>query len=166
VKALAIAPLLFAGALLIGAWVPSFAQTQTQSPLQVPAQVPTQTTTTTPTAEVDINTAAVTVIKKSIAQRFAQLKPHLDAGLIGLTHDGLVAVRELGNLVVTERSKLELQVGEENKDRAALYREIARANGRPDWESDLKLTFGARWINRAQRGWYYRDSAGKWQQKG
>jgi uncharacterized protein len=114
---------------------------------------------------VDVSTPAITVIKKSIAQRFAHLKPHLDAGVIGLTHDGLVAIRDHGNLSVLDRGKLESHVAEENKDRGALYREIARANGHPDWETDLKLTFGARWISRAQQGWYYRDSAGKWQQK-
>jgi uncharacterized protein len=117
------------------------------------------------TGDVDVSTPAVTVIKKSIAQRFALLKPHLDAGVIGLTHDGLIAIRDAASLAIAERGKLESHVAEENKDRGALYREIARANGHPDWEGDLKLTFGARWISRAQVGWYYRDSAGMWQKK-
>jgi uncharacterized protein len=116
--------------------------------------------------DVDIDTPAVGVIKKSIAARFAKLKPYFDAGAIGLTHDGLVAVRDLALVAPAERVAAEAHVGEENKDRSALYREIARANGRTDWESDLKRTFGERWISRAYVGWYYRDSAGKWNQKG
>jgi uncharacterized protein len=152
---------------LIAAWLFIFATTlnaQTSPPAQL--VTPSVTQPATQPGEVDITTPAVTVIKKSIAQRFLILKPHLDNGAIGLTHDGLISVRELGTLGVVERTKLEAQIAEENKDRGALYREIARANGRPDWESDLKLTFGARWINRAQRGWYYRDGTGKWLQKG
>ena len=115
--------------------------------------------------DIDVSTAAIVVIKKSLAARFKFLKPHLDAGAIGVTYDGLMAVRDLQAISLNETLKVENVVAEENKDRAALYREIARANGRPDWESDLKTTFGARWISRAAPGWYYRDSSGKWIQK-
>jgi uncharacterized protein len=119
----------------------------------------------TPAPDLDVTTPAISVIKKSLSQRFAKLKPHLDAGAIGLTHDGLIAVRDLSLVVLAERVAVESHVSEENKDRAALYREIARANGRADWETDLKRIFGERWISRAYTGWYYRDSAGKWNQK-
>ncbi len=114
---------------------------------------------------VDVSTASIVAIKKSLAARFALLKPHLDAGVIGLTHDGLIAVRDLQTIAANEKAKIESVIAEENKDRAALYREIARANGRADWESDLKAIFGERWLNRASAGWYYRDSAGKWIRK-
>jgi uncharacterized protein len=119
----------------------------------------------TPTPDVDVSTAAIVVIKKSLAARFKLLKSHLDSGAIGLTHDGLIAVRDLQAIAVNETLKVEAIIAEENKDRASLYREIARANGRPDWESDLKSTFAERWISRAASGWYHRDSAGKWIRK-
>lgn len=120
---------------------------------------------TTPTPDVDVSTPAIVVIKKSLAARFKFLRPHLESGAIGLTHDGLIAVRDLQAIAVNETLKVEAIVAEENKDRASLYREIARANGRPDWESDLKSTFAERWISRAAPGWYHRDSAGKWIRK-
>ena len=120
---------------------------------------------TTPTPDVDVSTPAIAVIKKSLAARFKLLKPHLDSGAVGLTYDGLLAMRDLQAIAVNETLKVEAIVAEENKDRASLYREIARTNGRPDWESDLKTTFGERWISRAAPGWYYRDSAGKWIRK-
>ena len=119
----------------------------------------------TSTPDVDVSTAAIVVIKKSLATRFKLLKAHLDSGAIGLTHDGLIAVRDLQAIAVNETLKVEAMIAEENKDRASLYREIARANGRADWESDLKTTFGERWINRAAPGWYHRDSSGKWIRK-
>ncbi len=115
--------------------------------------------------EIDVSTAAVVVIKKSLAGRFMLLKPHFDSGAIGLTTDGLVAMRDLQAIALTQTLKVENFIAEENKDRATLYREIARANGRPDWESDIKAIFGERWIRRAPAGWYYRDSAGKWIRK-
>jgi len=115
--------------------------------------------------DIDINTPSILVIKKSLLQRFATLKPHLDAGAIGVTADGLIAVRDLNAAAAPVRAGLEILVAEENQDRGSLYREIARANGRPDWEGDLKLTFGERFISRAQSGWYYRDSANKWNRK-
>lgn len=119
----------------------------------------------TPTPDVDVSTPAIVVIKKSLAARFKLLKPHFDSGAVGLTHDGLIAVHDLQAIQLNETLKAEAIIAEENKDRASLYREIARANGRPDWESDLKTTFGERWISRAAPGWYYRDSAGKWIRK-
>ena len=115
--------------------------------------------------DIDINTPSILVIKKSLQQRFSALKPHLDSGAIGVTADGLIAVRDLNAVAAGARAGLEILVADENQDRGSLYREIARANGRPDWESNLKLTFGERFISRAQSGWYYRDSASKWSRK-
>ena len=117
--------------------------------------------------DLDIYTPSILVIKKSLSQRFATLKQHLDAGAIGVTFDGLIAIRDLraASVTVANRAELEKLVADDNQDRGSLYREIARANGRPDWESDLKFTFGERFISRALSGWYYRDSAGKWNRK-
>jgi uncharacterized protein YdbL (DUF1318 family) len=115
--------------------------------------------------EIDVTTAAVVVIKKSLMGRFVFLKPHFDSGAIGLTIDGLVAMRDLQAIALTQTLKVENFIADENMDRATLYREIARANGHPDWESNIKAVFGERWISRAPAGWYYRDSAGKWIRK-
>ena len=117
--------------------------------------------------DLDVNTPSILVIKKSLSQRFAALKPHLDAGAVGLTADGLIAIRDASaaSAVAATYTLVEKLVADDNQDRASLYREIARANGRADWENDIKTTFGERFINRAQPGWYYRDSAGKWIKK-
>lgn len=133
--------------------------------LIVSVSLPPVYAATTAAPDVDVSTPAIVVIKKSLAARFKLLKPHFDSGAVGLTHDGLIAVHDLQAIQVSETLKAEAIFAEENKDRASLYREIARANGRPDWESDLKTTFGERWISRAAPGWYYRDSAGKWIRK-
>jgi hypothetical protein len=46
-----------------------------------------------------------------------------------------------------------------------LYTEIARANGHPEWEADIRKTFAGRWIANAPAGWWYQDSGGQWKRK-
>jgi len=101
-------------------------------------------------------------IRKSLVERHALLKEHFQAGVIGLTHDGLVAMREPGRLAQDLRATIDRLVTEENKDRSTMYREIARANGRPDWESQFQFVFAERWLNRAPADWYHRDAGGQW----
>ena len=115
--------------------------------------------------DLDIATPAIMSLKKSLGNRFVQLKPHMEAGVIGLTHDGIVALRDAATIDVKALITLDALIIEENKDRITLYREIARANGRPEWESDLRNTFGKRWISRLPAGWFYRDEKGLWVRK-
>ena len=115
--------------------------------------------------DLDIATPAIMSLKKSLGNRFVQLKPHLEAGVIGLTHDGIVALRDAATIDVKALITLDALIIEENKDRITLYREIASANGRPEWESDLRNTFGKRWISRLPAGWFYRDEKGLWVRK-
>ena len=113
----------------------------------------------------EISSAAITSLSKSMSNRFLKLKPHLHSGAVGLTHDGILAPRDTSNIDVSELLALDVLIIEENKDRATLYREIARANGRPEWESDLRATFGKRWISRMPEGWFYRNASGQWIRK-
>ncbi|MEO8102608.1 MAG: YdbL family protein [Betaproteobacteria bacterium] len=115
--------------------------------------------------EFNVDSAAVMAIRKSLAQRHTLLKEHFEAGVIGLTHDGWIALREPASVAADVRARVELLVEEDNKDRGTLYRELARANGRPDWEYKFQSTFAARWIDRAPVGWYYRESGGQWVRK-
>ena len=63
-----------------------------------------------------------------------------------------------------ERNAVKKLVADENADRDALYREIARANGQPKWEQEIRTTFARRWIDNAPAGWWY-QAGGGWQQK-
>ena len=51
-----------------------------------------------------------------------------------------------------ERNAARKLVADENADRANLYREIAAANGHPEWEADIRTTFAERWVSKAARG--------------
>ena len=63
-----------------------------------------------------------------------------------------------------DRNKLNGLIADENKDRQALYAEIARANGHPEWQAEIQATFARRWIDKAAKGWWY-QSGSSWQQK-
>ena len=111
------------------------------------------------------NTPAIISLKKSMAIRLVLLKARLESGVIGLTHDGAVALHDAAMINVNVLLALDALIAEENKDRATLYREMARANSRPEWEADLRTTFGKSWINRMPSGWFYRDDKGQWLKK-
>lgn len=116
-------------------------------------------------ANLDINTPAIAALQSSMQQRHAELAPLFGNGAVGLTRDGFVALRDPNAVSLAQRQHVNALVAAENQDRAALYREIARANGKPEWENEIRNTFAQRWIDKAQGGWYYQNNAGAWTRK-
>jgi uncharacterized protein YdbL (DUF1318 family) len=117
-------------------------------------------------ASIDINTPQINAIKARMANRQRQsLAALFDAGAIGFTSDGLVTIRDRAAVPLNERRNLESLVAEENRDRKAVYREIAVANGHPEWEADIQDTFAKEWVRNARPGWYYQEGDGAWRQK-
>ena len=112
--------------------------------------------------DIDISSPAVQRIKAAMEARHRVLAGYYDSGAVGLTNDGLVALRDANAVPLAERNAVRKLVVDENAYRAALYREIALANGRPEWADDIRRTFAQRWIARAQAGWYHQDASGSW----
>jgi uncharacterized protein len=118
------------------------------------------------TPNINIDTPQIQTIKERMAERHrSHLADWYDAGAIGLTREGLVEIRDRSAVGLADRRNLERVVGEENADRNAVYREIAVANGQPEWESDIRQTFARQWIANARPGWYYQQSDVSWTQK-
>ncbi len=115
-------------------------------------------------ADLEINTPAISALKSSMQARHGQLAAHYASGAVGLTRDGLVAVKDANAVPLKDRQAVHALVSAENNDRNALYREIATANGHPEWESEVRNTFAQRWVQKAQSGWWYQD-AGGWAKK-
>jgi uncharacterized protein len=120
-----------------------------------------------PAAEaLNATSPAIARIKASQQARFGELRKFYDSGAIGITKDGMLAVRELSAVALGDRATLTRLVKEENSDREQLYVEIAKANNQPSWEADLKKIFAKEWVRSgAQPGWYYQDDSGAWKQK-
>ncbi len=115
-------------------------------------------------ADLEVNTPAITAIKNSMQARHTQLGPFYSSGAIGLTKDGLITVKDANAVPLAQRGALTGLVKDENADRSKLYKEIAVANGHPEWQAEIQSTFAGRWIDKAQSGWWVQD-AGGWTQK-
>ena len=113
-----------------------------------------------------IQTGATEAIRQRMQQRFGgALGALLDSGAVGFTRDGMVAMRDAAKVPLSQRVQANATVAQENSDRSALYREVASANGHPEWAAQIRSTFAKGWIEKARAGWYYQDAAGAWQKK-
>ncbi|HRQ65562.1 MAG TPA: YdbL family protein [Xanthomonadaceae bacterium] len=117
-------------------------------------------------ADINIRTPQIQAIQARMAERFqGQLQAHFDSGALGFTRNGLIEVRDPAQVGLRDRAALNQAVADDNRDRNAVYREIAQANGHPEWEDQIRQTFARQWIEQARSGWYYQDATGAWVQK-
>jgi len=117
-------------------------------------------------ANINISTPAIRALKESIRSRAYALKPFMNRGNIGIGRDGLIVARNRKGLNLREKAALARLVKAENRDRMALYREIAKANNyTPDRVGDIKGLFAKSWIRNARKGWYVQAPNGAWRVK-
>ena len=113
----------------------------------------------------NIQTPAIRAIQSRMEQRFDNdLRPHFDSGALGFGEDGLVVVRDAAAIALKDRVPVNTAVADENRDRKAVYREIAVANGHPEWEGQIRSVFAKQWVDSAKSGWWY-QRGGAWKQK-
>jgi len=116
-------------------------------------------------ADLSVNTPAIRQLQADMEKRHKELAPYYTSGAVGMTHNGEIDVRDQKLVPLQDRNQVKKLVARENQDRSALYAEIARANGHPEWEADIRQTFARRWISNAPGGWWYQDAGGGWKQK-
>ncbi|MDQ3511955.1 MAG: YdbL family protein [Pseudomonadota bacterium] len=115
--------------------------------------------------DISLKTPAIQAIQSRMASRFdSQLRAGFDAGALGFAADGTIVVRDAGKLALKDRVAINQAVADDNRDRKAVYREVAVANGHPEWESQIRDVFARQWIDSARPGWWY-QSGGSWKQK-
>lgn len=116
--------------------------------------------------DITLKTPAIQAIQERMAQRFdSALKASFDTGALGFTRDGMISVRDASKIALKDRVAVNQAVADDNRDRKAVYREIAVANGHPEWEAQIRETFAKQWVSSAHTGWWYQDTAGAWKQK-
>ena len=114
----------------------------------------------------DVSSPEIRAITASMQNRFGQLERFFDAGVVGLTADGLIDIRDISAAALPDRALIKRLVAEDNADRNALYDAIARKNERPEWAPDIRRIFAQRWVERgAKPGWYFKDLDGNWKQR-
>lgn len=115
---------------------------------------------------IDVSTPAIRGIKESIKSRYAQLKAFYDKGAIGENNKGLIEAKDTAGLNLQERSLVNKLIDQENKDRAALYSEIANANKLgSDSVPQIKKIFANSWREKSQSGWWVQNDGGNWEKK-
>ncbi len=117
-------------------------------------------------ADINVTTPAIRSLKDFIKNRAESIKPYLENGRIGLSNDGLLAIRTTDGLGLKEKAGLTRLIKAENADRDALYAEIARANNfSQDKVSEIKKIFSKSWAKQAKQGWWVQGSDGEWSKK-
>ncbi len=117
-------------------------------------------------ADINVTTPAIRALKGSIKQRSQAVKPFMDRGNVGLGNAGLLVFRNNDGLKLKDKAQLKRLIAAENKDRNALYGEIAKANKfGADKVPDIKRIFAGSWIKKARPGWWVQNAAGSWGQK-
>ncbi|MGV8942385.1 MAG: DUF1318 domain-containing protein, partial [Lysobacter sp.] len=110
--------------------------------------------------DISIKTPAIQAIQSRMAARFnSTLRAGFDAGALGFASDGTIVVRDASKLALKDRSQIQQAVAEDNRDRNAVYREVAVANGHPEWESQIREVFAQQWIASARSGWWYQSGS-------
>lgn len=116
-------------------------------------------------ADVDVNvsTAAIRALKEQMKKRSTQLKPYLDQARLGITKDGMLAVRNLDGVALRDQASVRRLVEAENSDRSMLYKEINTANDfGPERLGDIQNIFAETWIAKAEKGWPIQKPDGSW----
>ena len=116
-------------------------------------------------ADLSVNTPAIRQLQADMEKRHKELAPYYTSGAVGMTRNGEISVRDQKLVPLQDRNQVKKLVARENQDRSALYAEIARANGHPEWEADIRQTFARRWVSNAPGGWWYQEAGGGWKQK-
>lgn len=117
-------------------------------------------------ADINVSNPAIRALKDSIKRRSEAIKPYMDRGNVGIGQDGLLVIRNNDGLSLKERAEVNQLLGAENRDREALYAEIAKANNIPNENIPrIKSIFAKSWIEQARPGWWIQDSQGSWRKK-
>ena len=117
-------------------------------------------------ADINVSNPAIRGLRDSIKRRSGAIKPYMDKGSAGINQGGLLVVRSSEGLNLKERAEVQQLIEAENRDREALYAEIAKANNiPPDAVPKIRGIFANSWIDQAQTGWWIQDSQGNWKRK-
>ncbi|MGH8583471.1 MAG: YdbL family protein [Gammaproteobacteria bacterium] len=114
---------------------------------------------------IDVDSPGIAKLQGAMRKRHRLLEAYYASGAVGMTRSGRLQVRDIKAVPLADRNAVKQWVAEENRDRDALYGEVARENEHPEWEDEVRTIFAQRWIANAPGGWWYETSAGAWKRK-
>ena len=109
---------------------------------------------------------AIQNLKQQIRERFPRMVPFFQKGAIGEGRTGLVETIDDSHLTPVEKKELKSLLEAENRDRRALYQEVARSmNIAHDQIGRVQRIFARKWQQSADRGWWIQKEDHTWVQK-
>ena len=116
--------------------------------------------------EAEVSSPAIQGLKNQIRDRFPRLIPFFQKGAIGEGVTGFVEIRDTNRLSAAEKNDLKSLVDAENRDRRALYQEVAKSMNIPsDQIGKIQRIFAEKWQKSSDRGWWIQKEGGQWVQK-
>jgi len=118
--------------------------------------------------EIDLNltTPIIRKLIDSMKARNTAIMQFKDKGTIGETNDGMLAIRKMDGLGGEEIRTVKRLMRAENKDREALYKELATANKiDPADIGKVKSIFAKTLKSKAKPGHWHHDEKRNWTQK-
>ncbi len=116
--------------------------------------------------DIRVSTPAIRAIRDTMRGLFQQLKPYYEKGAVGENNNGFVELRDTGGLNLQERGAVTNLVQQQNKQRTALYQEIATANKLgPESVPQIQRIFANSWRDKSRPGWWVQDDKGAWIKK-
>jgi len=115
--------------------------------------------------DINISSPAIDKSTAMMRDRHQALSQYYSSGAVGMENNGLITIKDDKLITLKDRNTVKKLVADENRDRNMLYTELAKANGHPEWEDEIRKTFARRWIANAPGGWWYKDASGRWLQK-
>ena len=114
----------------------------------------------------EVSNPAIQRLKQHIRDRFPRLVPFFQKGAVGEGRTGFVEIREPKGLTPAEKKDVKSLLEAENRDRRALYQEVAKSmNISSDQGSKVQRIFAHKWQNSADRGWWIQKEDRQWVQK-
>ena len=74
-----------------------------------------------------VSNPTIRALKQKMKARYARMKPYYQKGMLNEGNNGYVSLGNTGGLGLKEKRDLTSLLDSENRDRATLYREVARA---------------------------------------
>ncbi|MEM8960378.1 MAG: DUF1318 domain-containing protein [Acidobacteriota bacterium] len=114
----------------------------------------------------EVSSPAIRAIIESRAERLDDVLAQLDSGVLGEGKDGLLAVRDLASLELRDRAAVQKLLRDENKDREALFREIAVAKNVDLAQlPEIRATYAETLRDVAAPGTWIERPDGTWERK-
>ncbi len=116
--------------------------------------------------ELTVSNATIRQIKARMQQRYGQLKPFFQRGVIGENAKGYLVIKDQGAVDLRSRALVKRLVEAENRDRKALYAAVAQALKIPASQiARVERIFAGQWQKSAPKGSWIEQQPGKWVRK-